>query len=144
MGGSLLVVGLLAYGITALLRTVGAGDDTGFVRRLAAPPRTATVVLLGLFGAFVVFLTLDALTLYEAIWKPIVLPLSVLLFAPVWLLYLGTYPLAVLFSVTGIDPSPLVTLLTRGVVLAVGFPLSAVVQTYAVSAVFSPDGDVND
>ena len=141
---SLLVLGLLASGIAALLRTVDAGADAGAVRRVAAPPSPAVAVLLALFGAFVVFLTMDALTLYEAVWKPVVLPLSFLLFAPVWLLYMMTYPFAVLFSVAGVDPSPAVTLATRGVVVAVGFPLSAVVQTYAVSAVFGTYDDAND
>lgn len=130
----LLVSALLATGTAALFRTVGTGVDAGFVRTLAAPPRPATVVLLGLLGAFVAFLTLDALTLFESVWKPIVLPLSFLLFAPVWVLYAATFPLAVLSAAVGVDPSPAVTLATHGVILGIGFPLSAVVQTYAVSA----------
>lgn len=141
---SLLVLGPFASGVAVFLGTVGIGDDYGFVRRLATPPRLARAVLLGLFGAFIVFLTLDALTLYEAIWKPIILPISLLLFAPVWALYVATFPLAILFSVAGIDPSAVVTLATRAVIIAVGFPLSAVVQTYAVSTVVSGHESSND
>lgn len=93
------------------------------------------MILFGLFTAFVVYLALDTLTLYEPLWKPAVLPVSFLLFLPVWLLYAATFPLALLFSVAGVDPGPVVTLTTRAVVLFVGFPLSAVMQTLVVSAI---------
>jgi hypothetical protein len=46
-----------------------------------------------------------------------------------------SFPLAVLFSVAGIESSPLVTVVFRGLVVFIGFPLSAVVQTLGVSAI---------
>lgn len=134
---SLLTLGVLASGIALGLRVVTEGTDRIIPRRLAAPPRLASFVLFCLFGAFVVFLTLDALALYGAIWKPIILPISFLLFFPVWVLYAATFPLAVVFSVVGIDPPLILTLLTRMVLLAVGFPTAAVIQTFVASAVVS-------
>ena len=131
--GVLLLAGLLAVAITAGLRRAWPVDHRPRLGQLAAPPRPARAVLLGVFGAFVAFLTLDALTLYEAVWKPVVLPLSLLLFAPVWGLYVATFPLAILFSILGIGHAPGITLVVRALVLVVGFPLSAMLQTAVVS-----------
>lgn len=105
------------------------------IRWLVSPPAPAGIVLLGLFAGFVCFLTLDALSLYEAMWKPIILPLSFLLFLPVWVLYMASFPITVLLSVVGIKSSPMITLALREIVISAGFPLSAVVQTVIVSAV---------
>lgn len=133
VAGTLLGVGVIAAGVAFGLRTVTEGTDWMAVRPLVAPPLRACIVLFVLFGAFVLFLTLDALTIYEAVWKPVVLPVSFVLFLPVWLLYGLTFPLAVLFSIAGVEPTLLITVLTRSVVIAVGFPLSAVMQTYVIS-----------
>lgn len=135
VAATLLALFVLAGGLAAGLRFETFDRNRTFVRRLVAPPRAAQVILFGLLAAFAVFLTLDALSLYESLWKPVVLPLSLLVFLPVWLLYTVTFPLALLFSVAGVDPGPVVTLATRAVVLFVGLPLSAVAQTLAVSAI---------
>ena len=132
VAGTLIAVGIIAAGIALGLRRGVERTDSTAVRPLVAPSRWASILLLTVFGGFVLFLTLDAVAFYEAVWKPIVLPLSVVLFLPVWLLYGLTFPLAVLFSIAGVEPSPIVTVLARSVVLAVGFPLSAVMQTYLV------------
>lgn len=133
--GSLLIVGLLAKGITIGLRILTIRPDRPGLRGLAAPPRLANVVLFGLFGAFVVFLTLDALSLYEAIWKPVVLPISFLLFFPVWVLYAATFLLAIVFPVAGIESSLILTLLIRTTILAIGFPTAVIIQTFVASTV---------
>lgn len=133
MVASLAVLVLLAGVIAIGLRSRMAGDDRTVVRWLVAPTWATSLILAGLFAAFIVFLTLDSLSLYEAVWKPIILPLSFLLFLPVWVLYVATFPLAVVFSIVGFHPSPMITLPARGIVLAVGFPLSAVFQALVVS-----------
>jgi hypothetical protein len=135
VAGTLIALGIVAAGIALGLRRIVEQSDSTAVRPLITPSRWASILLLSVFGGFVLFLTLDAVALYEAVWKPIVLPLSFVLFLPVWLLYGLTFPLAVLFSIAGVEPSPIITVLTRSVVLAVGFPLSAVMQTYLVDLV---------
>ncbi|QLH78470.1 hypothetical protein HZS55_14740 [Halosimplex rubrum] len=132
--GVLLTVLLVAGGLRTRFRFDERGETHRIVRWLGSPPRLAGGILVGVFVGFVGFVALDALSLYEAVWKPIVLPLSFLLFFPVWVLYMASFPLAVLFSIAGIESSPLVTLVFRGVVVFIGFPLSAVVQTLIVSA----------
>jgi hypothetical protein len=144
IAGTLIAVGVIATGIALGLRRIMENTDSTAVRPLIAPSRWASILLLTVFGGFVLFLTLDAVALYEAFWKPIVLPLSFVPFLPVWLLYGLTYPLAVLYSIAGVEPSPFITVLTRSVVIAVGFPLSAVMQTYLVDlAVRWQTGDEN-
>lgn len=142
VAGTFLGIGVIAAGVALGLRTVMEGEDWMPVRPLVAPPMRARIVLFVLFGAFVFFLTLDALPIYEAVWKPIILPVSFVLFFPVWLLYGLTFPFAVLFSIAGVDPSPIITALTRSAVIVVGFPLLAVMQTYVV--VIANHGRGND
>lgn len=132
---ALFVLVLVAGGLVTVFRFDERGDTHRIVRWLVSPPFPAGVVLLGLLVGFVGFLTFDTLSLYEATWKPIILPLSFLLFLPVWVLYMASFPLSVLFSVFSIESSSLVTLVFRGVVVTVGFPISAVFQTFIVSAV---------
>lgn len=135
--GELLMLSLLAVGISIAFRLESIGTGRTAVRWLVSPPRSASVVLLGLFSTFIAFLTLDAMSLYEAIWKPVVVPISFPLFFPVWVLYAITFPLSLLVSAAGIDPSPSLTLVTRGIVVGIGFPLSVVFQTFTVSALVS-------
>lgn len=133
--GVLILTMLVAGGLGTRFRFNERGDTHRIARWLESPPLLAGGILLGMFVGFVGFLALDALSLYEAAWKPIVLPLSFLLFLPVWVLYMASFPLAVSFSVAGIESPPLVTVVFRGVVVFIGFPLSAVVQTLVVSAI---------
>lgn len=131
----LLVLLLVAVVVSSILRVGTRGGSRNSVRWLLSPTSLSSLALLGVFALFVVFLALDAISLYEALWKPIVLPLSFLVFLPVWALYMASFLLAMLFPVIGIESTPVVTLVFRGVVIAVGFPLSALVQTRAVSAI---------
>ncbi|QKY20531.1 hypothetical protein B4589_009135 [Halolamina sp. CBA1230] len=131
--GVLLTVMLVAGGFGSRFRVDERGETHRIVRWLGSPPLLAGGILVGVFVGFVGFVALDTLSLYEAVWKPIVLPLSFLLFLPVWVLYMASFPFAVLFSVAGIESSPLVTVVFRGVVVFIGFPLSAVFQTLIVS-----------
>ncbi|ERJ04629.1 hypothetical protein HLRTI_003412 [Halorhabdus tiamatea SARL4B] len=131
----LLVLMLVAGALGTRFRFNERGDTHRIVRWLGSPSLLAGGILVGVFVGFVGFLALDTLSLYEAVWKPIVLPFSFLLFLPVWVLYMASFPLAVLFSVAGIESSPLVTVVFRGVVVFIGFPLSAGVQTLFVSVV---------
>lgn len=133
--GGLLTAMLVAGALGTRFRFDDRGEPHRVARWLRSPSLLAGGILVGVFVGFVGFVALDTLSLYEAVWKPIVLPLSFLLFLPVWVLYMASFPLAVLFSVAGIEWSPLVTLVFRGVVVVIGFPLSAVVQTLVVSAV---------
>lgn len=102
---------------------------------LAAPTPGVGHVLLGIFGVFVLLMALDAMTIYEGLWKPVALPLSFLLFFPVWALYVATFPLAVLVSAVGFTGSPALSLVVRGLVVAIGFPLSVLFQYHLVAAV---------
>lgn len=135
LSGGLIVLGLIAWSLVNVYEFDERKTTRRVVRWLVSPPTLAGIVLLGLFAGFIGFLTLDALSLYEAIWKPIILPLSFLLFLPVWMLYMASFPLAVLLSAVGIETSPVITLVFRGVVIGVGFSFSAVVQTIIASAV---------
>lgn len=132
--GGLLIVMVVASSLGTRFRFDEREENHRIVRWLGSPPLLASAILAGVFIGFVGFLALDTLSLYEAVWKPVVLPLSFLLFLPVWILYMASFPLALLFSVVGIESPPLVTLVFRGVVVLIGFPLSAVVQTLIVSA----------
>ncbi|OTF01837.1 hypothetical protein DJ71_12745 [Halorubrum sp. E3] len=132
--GGLLTVMLVAGGLGTYFKVDERGETHRIARWLGSPSLLAGGILMGVFVGFVGFVALDTLSLYEAVWKPIILPLSFLLFLPVWVLYMASFPLAVLFSVAGIESSPLVTTVFRGIVVVIGFPLSAVVQTLVVSA----------
>lgn len=131
---ALFVLGLIAGGVVTVLRFDERGHDGRVRRWLTDPTPLASVALLLSFAGFVGFLALDALTLYEAAWKPVVLPISFLLFLPVWVLYVVSFPLAVLFSTLGVETSSTVTLAVRGTIVIVGFPLSAAFQAFMVSA----------
>lgn len=108
--------------------------------RFANPSRRTLALLLGLFGAYVFFLTLDAASVREAVWKPIVLPASVVLFLPVWILYVATFLIAMLMGALGVGVGPGVTLVVRGVVLFGGFGLAAVWQAVLITAVSKAAG----
>lgn len=124
---------VLASITTAFLGLHTRWEGTRLQQWLLTPSRPAVGVLLALFGVFLLALTADSLNLYEAIWKPMLLPLSLPLFAPVWVLYVGTFPLSVIFSVVGVESTPAIQLVVRAVVVLVGFPLSAIWQTLIVS-----------
>ncbi|WP_418286884.1 hypothetical protein [Halorubrum sp. DTA46] len=104
--GGLLVLMLVAGGLVTRFRFNERGDTHRIARWFKSPPLLAGGILMGVFVGFVGFVALDTLSLYEAVWKPIVLPLSFLLFFPVWVLYMASFPLAVLFSIAGIESSP--------------------------------------
>lgn len=127
--GSLALAGLLAR----VGRDVRAG--TRSVRWLLSPPRPTSAVLAGLFVAFLGGLTLDALSLYEPLWKPVALPATFLLFLPVWALYVLTFPLSLLTSAVGAGASASLTLLVRATLVGPGLALSAAWQTLLLSAV---------
>lgn len=123
-----------AAGIAAAFR-LDARPAGGIGRLLATPPRPAVAALAVLFVGFLAFLTLDALALYESVWKPVVLPASFFPFAPVWVLYAASFPLAVALGAAGVDPSTAATPAFRALVVLAGFPLSAVAQALFASAV---------
>ncbi|WP_416840613.1 hypothetical protein [Haloferax sp. DFSO52] len=83
---------------------------------------------------------MDALSLAESVWKPLVLPASFLLFLPVWALYLLTFPFAVVLSLSGIHSTQMLTLVVRGLIVFVGFPLSVVLQTLVISFIIEGFG----
>jgi hypothetical protein len=126
---------VLASLITLAFAVNGRNGGWAGSRGLIAPDGSASVALVGLFAAFTGFLTLDALSLYEPLWKPIVLPASFLLFLPAWALYVATFPLGALFSTAGVESSLFLTLALRGIVVFVGLALSAVWQSLLVSGV---------
>ena len=127
------LLGLLAIAAigTAVIRFNSSSKPTHW---FLSPSPVANVVLLGVFALFVIFLALDAMTVYEAIWKPFILPLSFLLFFPVWALYMLSFPLAILLSIFGLDLPTVGTIAFQGAVIALGFPLSVLLQAFVVSA----------
>lgn len=127
------LLGILAIAAigTAIVHFDSPSNPT---RWFLSPSLVTSVVLLGVFALFVIFLALDAMTVYEAIWKPFDLLLSFLLFLPVWALYMLSFPLAILLSIFGFDVPTVGTLAFRGVVIALGFPLSVLWQAFVVSA----------
>lgn len=131
--GSLAVLAGLAIVATTRYWNPEATTSGSSWRLLRAPPLLAQGVLLAIFGVLVGFLVLDSLTIAEAIWKPIVLPLSFLVFLPVWVLYVATFQLAIVFPILGVESQPAFTLVLRAVVVFIGFPLSVVLQTVVLS-----------
>ena len=117
-------------GPALLTRALGppGGSDGTFAARLRSPSRPTVVVLLGLYAALVALLGLDVANVAEAVWKPAILPASLLPFAPVWALYAGTFALALAFRIVGVGSSPALTSVVRFVVVVGGFGASAVWQ----------------
>lgn len=131
---------LVAAAVTTLaIRTLDPESLWG--GRFTNPRRSTLAVLFALFGALLVFLALEAMSVPGAFWKPIVVPLSVLPFLPVWVLYAATFPLAIVVGVVGIEFGPAATVLLRGVVLFGGFGVSvlwqAVLATVVVETIWS-------
>jgi|GEM_PF-3460227 len=133
--GSLTVLAGLSFGVATRDWTPESAANGSIRSVLGAPSRRVQGVLLAVSALFVGFLVLDSLTIAEAVWKPIVLPLSFLVFLPVWLLYIATFPLAIAFSALGVESPPALTLVLRAVVVFVGFPLSVVLQTGVLNAI---------
>ena len=133
LAGVLVGTYVFASVTTAVLGLSTRWEGTRLQRWLLTPSRPAVGVVLALFGVFLLALTADSLDLYEAVWKPMLLPLSFPLFAPVWVLYGVTFPLSVVFSVAGVESTPAIRLVVRATVVVVGFSLSAVWQTLIVS-----------
>jgi len=133
LAGVLVGAYVFASVTTTVLGLSSRWEGTRLQQWLIDPSRPAIGVLLALFGVFVLALTADSLDLYEAVWKPMLLPLSFPLFAPVWVLYGATFPLSAVFSVVGAESTPAIRLAVRAMVVVVGFPLSAVWQTLVVS-----------
>lgn len=99
------------------------------------PRRPTLALLFALFGGYLFLLTLETTSVPGALWKPIVLPLSIVPFLPIWLLYLATYPLALIGGVVGFEFGGPVTLLVRTVVLFGGFGLAALWQAVLTTLV---------
>jgi hypothetical protein len=133
LAGVLVGAYVVASSVTVILGLSTRWEGTRLQRWLFTPSRPAIGVLLALFGVFLLALTADSLDLYEAVWKPMLLPLSFPLFAPVWVLYGVTFPLSVVFSVFGVESTLAIRLVVRATVVVVGFSLSAVWQTLIVS-----------
>lgn len=129
LGGAYLVASIT----TAVLGLSSRWEGTRLQQWLLDPSRPTVGVVLVLFSVFLLSLTADSLDLYEAVWKPMLLPLSFLLFAPVWVLYVATFPLSVVFSVVGVESTPAIRLAVRATVVVVGFSLAAIWQTLLVS-----------
>lgn len=111
------------------------GDTDRFVARwLTVPSPLASAILLSVFVVFLGLLVLDALIIAEPVWKPIAFPLSFFVFLPVWVLYVASFPIAIVFSLLGIDSPEVFTLLLRAIVVFVGFPLSVLLQARVLSA----------
>lgn len=109
--------------------------NSRWLGRLTNPRRPTLVLLFTLFGAFLFFLMLDAASVPGALWKPIVLPASLVPFLPVWALYAATYPVALIGGVVGIEFGGTATLLVRTVVLFGGFGLAALWQAVLATLV---------
>ena len=109
--------------------------DNRWMGRLVNPRGTTLILLFVHFGAFLSFLTLDATLVPGALWKPIVLPLSLVSFLPVWALYAATYPVALVAGIVGIEFGGTATLLVRSVVLFGGFGLAAIWQAVLATLV---------
>ena len=103
--------------------------------RFVNPRRPTLALLFAHFGAFLCFLTLDATAVPAALWKPIVLPLSLVPFLPVWTLYAATYPVALIAGLVGVEFGETATLLVRTIVLFGGFGLSAIWQAVLATLV---------
>ena len=134
-------LGLILVGtwVVAVGTTTWTSQLIGFEKRWLARlgyPRGPTLALLfAHFGAFLFFLMLDATSVPGALWKPIVLPLTLVSFLPVWALYAATYPLALIGSFVGIEFGETATLLVRSVVLIGGFGLAAIWQAVLATLV---------
>lgn len=125
--GLLIVVYLAAVLVAMFFRLEQREIEDRLTRGLIHPPPTAIAVLGIIFASSILYLTLDSLSLF-GYWRILLLPLSLGLFLPVWALYMATFPLAIVFSITGIETTESMRLVIRGIVLFVGFPLSAVLQ----------------
>lgn len=132
----LVLVGMwLTAAAVTILATRTLELDAPWLDRLTNPRRPTLAILFALFGGYLFFLTLEATSVPGALWKPIVLPLSLLPFLPVWALYAVTYPLAIVVGLVGLEFSPAGTVLLRGVILFGGFGLAAIWQALLTSIV---------
>ena len=103
--------------------------------RLTNPRRPTLVLLFVHLGGYLFFLTLEATSVPGALWKPIILPLSLVPFLPVWALYAATYPVALIGGALGIAFGGTATILVRTVVLFGGFGLAAIWQAVLATLV---------
>lgn len=133
VAGSLLASVLVVRPLLA--RTLdGPGSPSGpTANRVRSPSGPTVTVLVGAYLAFVAFLALDVANVAEALWKPVLLPASLLPFAPVWALYAATFYLALVFQFAGVGPSSGLTLVVRSVVVLVGFGTAPIWQFFLVS-----------
>jgi hypothetical protein len=133
--GLVLVGSSVVVAAVTTLATRSLKTDSTWIDRLTHPRRLTLVLLFAFFGGFLFFLTLDATSVPGALWKPIVLPLSLVPFLPVWALYAATYPVALIGSVVGIEFGGGATLLVRSVVLFGGFGFAAIWQAVLATLV---------
>lgn len=126
--GSLLAA--VMGGPPLLARTVGlpGRSDDPFAASVRSPSRPTVAVLLGLSLAFAAFVALDVADVAEAVWKPVVLPLSFVLFAPVRAIYAGTFVFALALGAVGVGSPPALGWVVLSLVVGVGSGASAVWQ----------------
>lgn len=132
--GLLLVVYFAAVIVAIVLRLEHRSVEDQLTQGLVRPPPIAVAILGIVFAGSILYLTFDALSPY-GYWRIILLPLSLGFYFPVWVLYTATFPLAVVFSIAGVETTESTRLAIRGIVLFVGFPLSAVMQAAFASFV---------
>lgn len=137
-GAAAATVVLLAAGglgglvVRAAARSVGdRGPDLPWW--LADPSPRATVGVVALFAAYLAVLVL-ATTLPGGVPVPAVVA-STVVYPVVWLLYSGTFALAIPFGIAGVEPGTATTLVVRTVVLVGGFGGSLAWQLLVATAV---------
>ena len=140
------VVGSSLASVLVVRTTLGRGighagrADGPVTARVRAPSGPTVALLVVTYLAFAGFVVLDAANVAEALWKPVVLPGSLLPFAPVWLLYAGTFVLAAVLGAVGATGSPTLTVAVRVAVVVVGFAGSAIWQFALVEALVGRRG----
>lgn len=132
VGSTLVGAYAVAGVVVSALRLETRWRPNRVLRRAVAPTTLTIGLLAAFFGGYLLFLTADALDVAEPLWKPVVLPLTGVLFLPVWLLYGATFVLAVSVGTV----SPPVTALVRTVVLVGGFGLAGIWQ-FALATLLS-------
>lgn len=120
-------VALIGTAFVAGFVTVWLADER-LPRFLGSPSNLTIALLLGVFVTFVAVLGLETTSSSGTVWTPVLWPVSVLLFFPVWLLYAATFPLSILADSIGLTLGAGGTIVVRGVVVVAGFGLSALWQ----------------
>lgn len=140
-GATLLGLLVLAVAITPLLVTGGQRDTDSRLERFIPESPLVGSVLLVLFGVFVVAMVLDAGSVAEGTWKPLLIPASFAILPGVWAMYVLTFVLALPLSAAGVGTDSAITLAVRAVVLFIGFPLSVAVQALVLDELLGERAD---